>query len=68
MLFSASACVYTTRHQRASFGLASVPLSTLRRPGIVPVALRVRPVLGVVGLSLLGAVAVIYLLGGRLGA
>jgi hypothetical protein len=49
-------------------GLAAVPLRTLRRPGIVPVALRLRPVFGTVGLSLLGAVAVIYLLGGRLGA
>jgi hypothetical protein len=49
-------------------GLAAVPLSTIKRPGIVPVALRLRPVFGTVGLSLLGAVAIIYLLGGRLGA
>ena len=51
-----------------SLGLASVPLSTLRRPGAVPLALRMRPILGAVGVSLLGAVAVIYLLGGKLGA
>jgi hypothetical protein len=49
-------------------GLAAVPLSTIKRPGAIPVALRLRPVFGTVGLSLLGAVAVIYLLGGRLGA
>lgn len=49
-------------------GLAAVPLSTLRQPRVMPVADRVRPVFGAVGISLLGAVAVIYLLGGRPGA
>lgn len=51
-----------------SLGLASIPLSRLGRAEAVPLALRFRPIFGAVGVSLLGAVAVIYLLGGKLGA
>ena len=43
-------------------GLAAAPVSVLRSPAIVWLALRGRPVLGAVGFSLLSAVVILYLL------
>jgi hypothetical protein len=42
--------------------LAAAPVSIIRTPAVVRLALRGRPVLGAVGLSLLGAVVILYLL------